>query len=231
MTGLSGEMTLRDARAALGVDADAPLDEIRKSYRALAKTLHPDRSGGEAEAFQRIVTAYRRLAQTAVAVESPADHAASRPEAGTLEITPLTAWSGGSIEHRMADGKTMRIRLPLGLRNGDVVRIGGEALRVAIRPKDGMMVRGDDLWITVQVPPRTLNEGGRVPVVTPIGRRILWVDKKAGERRLLRAPELGLPPRGRHAQGCLFVRLTPKTGPLDSAARMLLHRFAAAWAA
>jgi curved DNA-binding protein len=94
-----------------------------------------------------------------------------------------------------------------------------------------MQVRGDDLWITITVPPRLLVEGGRIPVVTPIGRRILWVTKKAGERRLLRAPGLGLPARGRHAQGCLFVRLAPKTGPLDSAARVLLRRFSAAWAA
>src|SRR5438128_1475379 len=82
---------------------------------------------------------------------------------------------------------------------------------------------GDDLWLTVHVTPRTLDEGGRVPVVTPIGRRILWVTKKAGERRLVRAPGLGLPARGRHPEGALFVRLAPKTGPLDSAARNLIR--------
>jgi len=67
--------------------------------------------------------------------------------------------------------------------------------------------------------------------VTPIGRRVLWVSKRAGERRLLRAPGLGLPARGRHPEGHLFVRLAPKAGPLDSAARALLKRFSAAWAA
>jgi curved DNA-binding protein len=140
------------------------------------------------------------------------------------------AWSGGAVEHRTADGRTLRIRLPVGLRNGDMVRAGAEALEVVVEARDGMCVRGDDLWITVQVPPRVLEEGGRVPVVTPIGRRILWVSRKAGERRLVRAPGLGLPARGRRPQGCLFVRLAPKAGPLDSAARNLLRRFIAVWA-
>ena len=35
----------------------------------------------------------------------------------------------------------------------------------------------------------------------------------------------------RHPQGHLFVRLSPRSGPLDSAARALIRRFSAAWAA
>jgi curved DNA-binding protein len=41
----------------------------------------------------------------------------------------------------------------------------------------------------------------------------------------------GLPARGGHAQGSLFIRLSPEAGRADSAARTLLRRFAAAWAA
>lgn len=230
MSGQASDMTLKEARAILGVGAAASFPEIRAAYRALAKAAHPDRDGGRSEDFQRIVAAYRRLEQASVVdIDPTREPVGAAP--GTLEITPLMAWNGGSAEHRTAEGKLIRIRLPVGLRNGDLVRAGGETLRVHVRAVDGMLVRGDDLWITVQVPPRTLSEGGRVPVVTPIGRRILWVDKKAGERRLVRAPGLGLPARGRRPQGCLFVRLAPKHGPLDSAARMLLQRFAAAWAA
>jgi curved DNA-binding protein len=233
MAGSSTEMTLSEARALLGVKASASAVEIRQAFRARAKTAHPDSSGGAAEDFRRLVAAYRQLEPAAHSLERARDTAPARPlsQAGQLSITPVMAWGGGSVEHRTADGRTLRIRLPVGLRNGDIIRAGAEKLEVAIRAQDGMMVRGDDLWITVQVPPRTLEEGGRIPVVTPIGRRILWVTKKAGERRLVRAPGLGLPARGRRPEGCLFVRLAPKTGPLDSAARMLLRRFTAAWAA
>jgi curved DNA-binding protein len=233
MAASSTEMTLSEARALLGVRAAATAADIRTAYRAKAKAAHPDRSGGAAEDFRRIVAAYRQLEPAAHSLERArdAEPPAPRVATGELAITPLMAWSGGSVEHRAADGKTLRIRLPVGLRNGDIVRAGSEKLAVSIRNQAGMLVRGDDLWLTVTVPPRTLEEGGRVPVVTPIGRRILWVTKKAGERRLVRAPGLGLPARGRHPEGCLFVRLAPKTGPLDSAARTLLRRFTAAWAA
>jgi curved DNA-binding protein len=226
----TAEMSLTEARALLGVAATATAAEIRRAYLDAAKTVHPD-AGGAAEQFLRVVAAYRRLEQAAPANEVPPDTRPLRPEAGTLEITPVMAWSGGSVERRTADGRLTHVKLPVGLRQGDEVRAGDAMLSVVIVAQDGMQVRGDDLWMTVAVPPRLLMEGGRVPVVTPIGRRILWVTRKAGERRLLRAPGLGLPARGRHPQGHLFVRLAPKTGPLDSAARVLLRRFTAAWAA
>jgi curved DNA-binding protein len=226
----TGEMSLTEARALLGVAATASAAEIRRAYLEAAKIVHPD-AGGAAELFLRVMAAYRRLELAAPASDTPPDSRAPKPEAGTIEITPVMAWGGGALEHRARDGRLLRIRLPVGLRQGDEVRAGDEMLRVVIVAADGMQVRGDDLWITVTVQSRLLVEGGRIPVVTPIGRRILWVTKKAGERRLLRAPGLGLPARGRHTQGCLFVRLAPKAGPLDSAARVLLRRFSAAWAA
>lgn len=226
----TAEMSLTEARALLGVAATATAAEIRKAYLDAAKTVHPD-AGGAAEQFLRVMAAYRRLELAAPANEIPPEARPLRPAAGTLEISPVMAWSGGAIDHRGRDGRVVRVKLPVGLRQGDEVRAGDEMLSIVILAEDGMQVRGNDLWMTVTTPPRLLTEGGRIPVVTPIGRRILWVTKKAGARRLLRAPGLGLPARGRYPQGDLFVRLAPKTGPLDSAARVLLRRFSAAWAA
>ncbi|THD81742.1 MAG: J domain-containing protein [Phenylobacterium sp.] len=224
------DMTLSEARALLGVRSSATPTDLRRAFRDAAKAAHPDRDGGSPDRFRRVMTAYRRLEQASAEIVHRKPSMTPPADLRPLTITPLMAWNGGAVEHRTADGRTLRIRLPIGLRNGDMVRAGGEDMAVLVQAKDGMVVRGDDLWITVSVPPRVLEEGGRVPVVTPIGRRILWVSKKAGERRLVRAPGLGLPARGRRPQGCLFVRLAPKTGPLDSAARNLLRRFTAVWA-
>ncbi|HPA38825.1 MAG TPA: molecular chaperone DnaJ, partial [Phenylobacterium sp.] len=55
--------------------------------------------------------------------------------------------------------------------------------------------------------------------------------EKAGARGLVRLPGQGLPARGRRREGHLFLRLTPQTRTTASAARTLLRRFAAAWAA
>jgi len=220
---------LEEARTLLGVSADASAAEIRRAYLDAAKASHPDTSGHGPERFVRVMAAYRRLEQAA---PPPAPAAPGPPDDGrTLSISPLQAWSGGSVTHRLPGGRALAIRLPVGLRQGEALVVEGVELRIEIRAEDGMLVRGDDLWITVEIASRVLEEGGRVPVITPLGRRVLWVSRKAGERRLLRAPGLGLPPRGDRPQGCLFVRLAPKAGPLDSAARVLLRRFTSAWAA
>ena len=71
----------------------------------------------------------------------------------------------------------------------------------------------------------------RVSTRRVFGRRVVWLSKKAGERRLVRLPGQGLPARGTRPQGHLFLRLSPATDEAHSAARTLLRRFAAAWAA
>jgi curved DNA-binding protein len=221
------------AREVLGVSPFFSPGELRRAFRDAAKQAHPDRDGGGAERFHRVVEAYHRL-QGAQAgpgriVQPPAPRP---PQPSVLNIDPLTALRGGSAEHRLPDGRRIRIRLPPGLRSGDTVRAGGSELSVVLHGAPDMLVRGDDLWISAAVSPRTLAEGGRVAVETPLGRRIVWLTKKAGERKLVRIVGQGLPARGPHRQGHLFLRLAPaKAGQADSAARVLLRRFAAAWAA
>lgn len=228
-------MTLKAAREVLGVSPLAGPGDLRRAFREAAKQAHPDRAGGAAERFRDVVDAYHRLQAVAGAPREPIlqpPAVREPPAARALSISPLTAFHGGAVEHSLADGRTLRIRLPAGLRSGDTVRAGDLELPVAVRGDAGMMLRGDDLWITVAVPPRTLAEGGRLALETPLGRRIVWVTKKAGERGLVRLEGQGLAPRGRHAQGHLFLRLAAaKAGHVDSAARTLLRRFAAAWAA
>jgi curved DNA-binding protein len=94
-----------------------------------------------------------------------------------------------------------------------------------------MQVRGHDLWLTAAVDPQILEAGGRVPVDTPLGRRIVWVTERAGERGLVRLRGQGLPARSGHPPGDLFLRLQPAAPVNESAARTLLRRFAAVWAA
>lgn len=235
MAALMPEMTLSEARALLRVGPSPNEEQLRRAFREAVKSAHPDRPGGAPERFRRVVAAYGLLQEAAPEILAPSPAPIFRPgrivPARRLAITPLIAWAGGSTERVTGDGRTLRIRLPPGLRAGDVIRADEEKLEIEVTAEPGMQVRGHDLWLTVEAPARTLQDGGSLAVNTPFGRRVLWVTKKAGERRLLRAPDLGLPARGRHPQGHLFVRLTPKTGTLDSAARALLRRFAADWAA
>jgi curved DNA-binding protein len=225
-------ITLKAAREVLGVGPMADGGQVRRAFREAAKAAHPDRAGGDAERFRRVVEAYRRLQSLPAPRDRIIQPPATRPpEPSILSITPLVSLRGGTTEHRLADGRLARIRLPEGLRTGDRVRIGELRLSIVVRRAADMLVRGDDLWINVSISERALAEGGRIALETPLGRRIVWVTRKAAERGLVRLEGQGLPARGRHRQGHLFLRLAPKAGQADSAARVLLRRFAAAWAA
>jgi curved DNA-binding protein len=225
-------LTARAAREALGVGPLAGPGEIRRAFREAAKRAHPDRPGGSAERFRTVVDAYHLLQGLPKVADRIVQPPARRePVVAQLSISPMTALRGGRADHRLADGRTIRITLPPGLRTGDTVRAGETELPVVVRSDGDMILRGDDLWLTVSVTPRILADGGRVALETPLGRRVVWVTRKAGERGLVRLVGQGLPARGRHAQGHLFLRLAPQRSSTDSAARNLLRRFAAAWAA
>ena len=237
------EITLRLARSVLGVGPDADAADVRRAFREQAMRLHPDHSGGDAARFREMLEAYR-LIQTVMSLKPPPAPPgpplsanappAVRPEPlyrPNIHIDPAEAMLGGSREVTLSDGRRIIVRLPAGLRPGDLVRAGGETFRVIMRPEGDTVVRGSDLWVTARVPAAVLKTGGRVALATPVGRRIIWISKKAGDRRLVRLEGQGLPARGDHTAGSLFVRLAPETETKDSPARALLRRFAEAWAA
>ena len=135
---------------------------------------------------------------------------------------------GGPVE-ATAGGRKVRIQLPPGLREGDTVRVGAVLLPVSLIGDFEALVRGHDLWLTIRLPASTLADGGRSVVETPIGRKTLWISRQAAERRLLRLPDQGLPARGPHPAGHLFLRLeADAASKAESPARTLLRRFAAA---
>jgi curved DNA-binding protein len=222
------EMTLKQAREVLGVSSASTPEEVRRAFHAAAKRAHPD-SGGDEGAFRQVVEAYRRLSDGSAGGLPP--ETGGPPPQPTLEISPFTALSGGEVSHRTLDGRMLRITLPPGLRSGDKVRAGGCELSIYVRAEGGVLLRGDDLWMTVRVPPGTLRKGGRVTVETPLGRRAIWINRKAAERGLVRLEGQGLPASGRRPRGHLFLRLAVRSSATDSAALALLRRFAAAWAA
>ena len=236
-------MTLKDARAVLGLGPAAGAAQLRSAFRQAVKKAHPDRPGGGPDKFRRVVEAYKFLQDAEAARTAPAEppagapssHAATpirrRPGANTLHITPQIALQGGAVEHDLTDGRRVRIRLPAGLRTGDAVRAGEARLQVRVTGGPTLLVRGHDLWITVDVPSTTLKQGGRVTLDTPLGPRSVWITRKAAERGLVMLDGQGLPARGRHGQGDLFLRLTVAAKVDETPARGLLRRFAAAWAA
>ena len=233
MTARSSALTLAAARALLGVAHDADERELRKAYREAAKRAHPDRPTGDAALFRDVQAAYRLLQDhpyQPTTFPPVVTHGIPIADRVFLEIDIATAMSGGA-EDLMIDGRHLRLKLPAGLREGDKVRVEGVMFEVRLRPQDGALVRGDDIWLTGKVDPRVLAEGGRVDADTPLGPRPAWISTKAAERGLVRLPGQGLPARAAHKAGDLFLRLEAAEAGAESPARSLLKRFAAAWAA
>jgi curved DNA-binding protein len=241
--------TAAQASALLGVARDAPLDVVRAAFRRAAKAAHPDR-GGEPEEFRRVLDAYRLLSAKAPAAsraapppppkahpEPAAEPPAAKARPGpnpVLRISVAEAFLGAAKTVRLADGRRGKVKLPPGIRSGDIARFGpqeDQRIAVSIAPEPGAEVRGDDLWLTVAVSEEFIKSGGRMEVTTPFGKRSLWISRSSASRGLFRAPGEGLPATETRPRGHLYLRLSLDPALADTPAKSLLRRFAAAWAA
>ena len=229
---MGGEHSLQaqDARRTLGVGTDIDADALRRAYLAAVKTSHPDLAGGDVARLRAVIDAYALLKPAAFTRPVAAPPPAPMPEA--LVLTPAQAVLGGSATVSLAGGRRVKAALPAGLRHGDRVRIDGRRLVVTVRPEAGTSVLGDHLCLTLEVDRALLSHGGRVTVQTPSGAQRVWISRAAAHQGFVRLAGLGLPARGVHRQGHLFVRLrAAESSPAERASRDLLRRFAAAWAA
>lgn len=255
---MSGEdiRTARQARQVLGLGETASVADLRRAFHAAVRRTHPDRGGDPAE-LRRVIDAHRLLADlhasplfmTPARVEpakaSAPPQASARTKAKTkaeapraaglaLEITIAEALHGGDKVVTLTDGRKGRLKLPAGLRAKDLVRLAtptGEVLFTVYFALGDIEVRGDSLWTTALVSPALLDKGGRLTVAAPDGPRSVWLTPEAGKRGLVRIEGAGLPARGGHEQGHLFIRLKADATAGQGVARDLLRRFTAAWAA
>ena len=227
----AAKLTADQARAILGLAPDASPHAVIGAFRAAAKAVHPDLPGGDAATFRDILAAYRLLqSQPQLPAVIREVEAPPAPEPH-VEVSPLTAYLGGEAEAVLADGRRLRVTVPAGARHGEAIGEGEARLKVRIAAEPDLQVRGSDLWVTAEVATGVLQRGGRASVATPLGDKLLWISRRIAERGLVRLDGQGLPAREGHPQGSLFIRLVPDTGAPESAARVQLRRFAAAWAA
>ncbi len=218
-------MDTRRARAVLGVRGTVSETALRAAFRQAVKAAHPDRPGGDAAKLREVVEAYGLLKAAPAETTAPAP-APAPVSPDSIEISPALAASGGRAFARLADGRRLAVELPAGLRPGDRVRAGDVMLAVTVKAGDGLILRGDDLWLSAEIPH---GSGGRLPVATPGGPREIWIGRRDIARGLVRLTGQGMPARGPHAAGDLIVTLKAPPTPPESGARTRLRAFQAAW--
>jgi len=76
--GASFSRTFSDPYTVLGVSRDATIDDIKAAYHKAALRTHPD-SGGSAEEFRRVQTAYKKLSDPSQAAINPRHHTDETP--------------------------------------------------------------------------------------------------------------------------------------------------------
>lgn len=230
--------SLPEARALLGLSGPFDRASAVVAFRTAIKTARPDLPGGDAERFRSLIEAYRLVLAAGDGSPSwslPRTQPLFVQQAvePVLTVDARQALAGAALRLDI-DGRRLRIRVPAGMRSGERLRLrraGPDAtdlfVPVLIRPADDLSALGDDLYMTVAVSPRLLDDGGRLEIETHAGPRSVWIVGGQGFPRL-RLKDLGLPARGSRPQGHLFVTLKASEDA-PSPAEDMLSRFTRVW--
>ena len=201
------KLSLKTARAVLGIGPFFTAGELRRAFREAAKQAHPDRAGGGAERFRQVVEAYHRLqvvqaGGTDRIVQPPAPRP---PEPTELRVDPwspcaaglpTTCWAMAAAcgsSRRRACARATPCASAFGPRRRPH-RHAGDA-RARRRPVEAP--------VSIRV---CWTRAGAWPSRRRLARRIVWLTKKAGERKLVRLQGPACRPADRTA------RATPSCG-------------------
>ncbi|ESQ74450.1 DnaJ C-terminal domain-containing protein [Asticcacaulis sp. AC402] len=246
--------TRAEALVALGLAGEVSDDDVRTAFRTRLKAAHPDIHGGTDALLRRLILARELLMSDS---KSAHEHTELLTNFGPrvddpirLDISLAQAIDGGetlkdvpalevSAAHEaltsLTQMKTLRVPLPAGLRNGDLLRVPTEGVRaeqvfrVHIEAPDGIRVWGGDLWMTAYVEARIFAIGGLARIETPHGPRDVAIEKDAPRGSSLCLPGLGLPATDKSAAGNLHVRLEAMMNRVPSY-KEALSEFRLKWA-
>jgi DnaJ-class molecular chaperone len=137
----------------------------------------------------------------------------------TLDVDFLDAVNGAQRRVTMPDGKTLDITIPVGINDGQVLRLKGQGLpgsdgktgdayvQVSVRPHPGFKREGNDILTTLPVSLGEALNGASVRVETVDGAVDVKVPKGAKEGTKLRLRGKGVPHGKDGARGDQLVQI------------------------
>ncbi len=159
-----------------------------------------------------------------------------RDELYGLTVGLLDVVGGATSRLTLPDGRTLDVRIPVGLEDGQTLRLrrqggaglnGGAAgdaliqIKVAAHPffrRDGSDIR---LELPVSLPEAVL--GARIPVPTPAGPVTMTIPPASDTGATLRLRGRGVPKHGEQEAGDLYLTLRVVIGPADPALEAFLR--------
>jgi len=137
-----------------------------------------------------------------------------------LTVDFLDAVNGATRQIQLPDGAQLSVRIPPGLRDGQILRLKGKGqpglgdapagdalVEVTVRPHPRFRRKGNDIEIDLSVSLPEAVLGAKVPAPTVTGQVNVTVPPGANTGTVLRLKGRGVPARGRHAAGDQLVRL------------------------
>lgn len=162
-----------------------------------------------------------------------------RDEAYALEVAFLDAVQGTTRRLTLPDGRTLDVRVPPGLEDGQVLRLRGQGgpgwnggppgdalIEVHVAPHRFFRREGNDIVLDLPVTLAEAVLGGRVAVPTPGGAVNMTIPKGSDSGTRLRLRGRGVPAHDRRPAGDLFVTLRVVIGPQDAALEAFLRDWA-----
>ena len=164
--------------------------------------------------------------------------ARGRDERYALAIDLLIAVAGGTRRRTLPDGRTLDVRIPPGLEDGQTLRLRGQGaagrnggstgdalIQVSVSPHPFFRREGQTIYLDLPVTVREAVLGGRVSVPTPSGAVAMTVPPGSDSGRQLRLRGRGVPAHDGLEPGDLHVSLRIVIGQADAA----LEAFLKSW--
>ena len=154
----------------------------------------------------------------------------------SLDVAFLDAVRGATSRIGLPDGKSMDVRIPPGIEDGQILRLKGQGgpgigggpsgdalIEIHILPHPRYTRDGSDITIEVPVSVAEAVLGGKISVPTPGGPVNLTVPPQSSTGTKLRLRGRGIPARGSKPAGDQYVMLKIVLDPKDEALASFLR--------
>ena len=214
------------------IDATGEARPERQSYRSHADTGFGRRYGAQDDPAMSDIFAD---------LFAQAQDRGNRPRRGgdatyTLAVDFVDAITGAQQRLTLPDGRTLDVRIPPGMEDGQTLRLrgqGGEGangapagdalIEVHVRPHRLFRREGNDILVELPVTLKEAVLGGRITIPTVTGAVAMSVPRRSDTGTVLRLRGRGVPVHGDHAAGDQLVTLKVVVADADQALEAFLR--------